>query len=157
MGLAASAAAQTPPIATYVIGVGPSLDNLNRIAKSGGSNQAYLVQSGTDTAKQFSDALNSIRERALSCDYVIPQSKSGEVDYNQVNVSVAVGSSGTPAIIPRSPSKDQCGTDQAWFYDDPAAPHVITLCPSACDAVLKTAGSKLEVLIGCKTIAAIPK
>jgi hypothetical protein len=29
--------------------------------------------------------------------------------------------------------------------------------PSACDAVLKTPDSKLEVLIGCKTIAALPK
>lgn len=155
--IAASAAAQSPSISTYVIGVGPSLDNLNRIAKAGGSDQAYLVQSGAEAARQLSDALNSIRERALSCDYVIPLPKSGDLDYSQVNVRLAVGSSGTQEIIAQALSKDQCGSAPAWFYDTPAAPKVITLCPSACDAVLKTPGSKLEVLIGCKTIAALPK
>lgn len=155
--IATSAAAQNPPISTYVIGVGPSLDNLNRIAKAGGSNQAYLVQSGAEAAKQLSDALNSIRERALSCDYVIPLPKSGELDYSQVNVRISVGTSGAQEIIAQAPGKDQCGSTPAWFYDTPSSPKVITLCPSACESVLETPGSKLEVLIGCKTIAAPPK
>jgi len=140
----------TPSIPTYVIGVGPSLDNLNAIAVGGGTEKAYLVGTG-DVAKQFSDALASIRSRSLSCDYNIPTTK-GALDYSLVNVQVTVGTGGMATIIPQSASPTQCGTTSAWYYDDPAAPKVITLCPTICDQLLKTAGSKLQVLIGCATI-----
>lgn len=49
-----------PRIQTYVLGVGPYLDNLNLIAAAGGTNSAYLVGTG-DVASQVLQALNAIR------------------------------------------------------------------------------------------------
>ena len=64
--VAAAAATTNPQINTYVVGVGPSLQALNQIAQAGGSNMAYLVESGN--TQQFLDALHSIRRKATSCD-----------------------------------------------------------------------------------------
>jgi hypothetical protein len=139
-----------PAIPTYVIGVGPSLDSLNAIAKGGGTEQAYLAAS-SDVAKELSDALASIRSRALSCDYIIPTTQ-GKLDYSLVNVEVTVGSSGAPTIIAQSPDASACGEESEWYYDDPVSPKVISLCPAICDQLLGSVGSTLRVLIGCETI-----
>jgi len=96
-------------------------------------------------------ALASIRSRTLSCDYQIPKLPSGMLDYGLVNVRITVGA-GTPTLVPQAPSKSDCGPQGGWFYDDPAHPTRITLCPASCDPLLATPGSRLDVLIGCKTI-----
>jgi hypothetical protein len=50
----------TPGVQTYVLGVGPLLDNLAQIAVAGGTSKAQLVSTGTDVAS----ALNAIRDAA---------------------------------------------------------------------------------------------
>jgi len=44
-----------------------------------------------------------------------------------------------------------CPTDRlAWYYDNPAAPKAIHLCPNACDFVTVTeSGSHVSVVLGC--------
>jgi hypothetical protein len=153
--LAKAAFEGTPSIPTYVIGIGPSLDNLNQIAEGGGTKQAYLLGSSGDAVAEFTTALNSIRGRAVSCDYKIPDQTN--IDYQKVNVQVTVGSGGTPKLVEQALSKEQCADGDGWFYDDPTAPKTISLCKRTCDSVIGSPGSKLEVLMGCKTVVIGPK
>jgi hypothetical protein len=148
--VAQMALAGTPSIPTYVLGVGPNLMSLNQIAAAGGTTQAYLVDTGQDVATQLAMALGSIRSRALTCDYAIPAPSMGALDYNFVNVQTTVGTAGMPTLIKRVANAGACdGTMGGWYYDDPNAPKVITLCPSTCMPLLSTVGSNLQVLIGC--------
>jgi len=148
--VAQMALAATPSIPTYVLGVGPNLMSLNQIAAAGGTTMAYLVDTGADVATQLAMALGSIRSRALTCDYNIPAPSMGALDYNFVNVQTRIGSTGMPMLIKRVADAAACaGTVGGWYYDDPKAPKVITLCPSTCMPLLSTSGSNLQVLIGC--------
>jgi uncharacterized protein with von Willebrand factor type A (vWA) domain len=54
-----------PGLQTFVLGVGPYLDNLRQIAAAGGTKDAFLV-SGGDVAAKVLDALNAIRAAAQS-------------------------------------------------------------------------------------------
>jgi hypothetical protein len=148
---AMSAFAGSPSIPTYVLGVGPSLDNLNQVAAAGGTTSAYLVDTGKDVALEVAHALDSIRSRALTCDYQIPKSTSGTLDFSLVNVQITVGAGGNPTLIGQVPSRDACGDAPGWYYDNPAQPTLISLCKATCDPILATPGSSLEVLIGCRT------
>ncbi|HEY3593038.1 MAG TPA: hypothetical protein VGL13_04170, partial [Polyangiaceae bacterium] len=64
--IATEALSGSPPIKTYVLGVGPSLNNLNTIAQAGGSGEAYLVESGGPDA--LTVAMETIRTSALTCE-----------------------------------------------------------------------------------------
>jgi hypothetical protein len=144
----------SPSLSTYVLGVGPSLDNLNQVAEAGGTMRAYLVDAGKDVAQQFTDALNDIRTRALSCDYAIPKTSS-PLDYGYVNVQIAVGTGGAPTLISPVADQNACGSAGGWYYDNPSTPSLISLCKATCDPILAAPGSRLEVLIGCQTIPRI--
>jgi hypothetical protein len=150
-----NAATGAASISTYVIGIGPSLDNLNRIAAAGGTEKAYLLDGSSDALKGLSDALNSIRSRALSCDYAIP--KESTLDLGQVNVRVSLGPGAVPQLVSQTPSRARCNAKDGWYYDKPTDPAFISLCPKTCDAIRAADSGKLEVLIGCKTITDAPK
>lgn len=45
----------------------------------------------------------------------------------------------------------KCATiANAWYYDDPAKPTKILLCPSTCSMVNAAAGGKVDAMVGCK-------
>ena len=68
---AASCFSAATPIRTYVLGVGPSLANLNQIATAGGTGHAYLVESGGSAGVLA--ALGAIRQDAMiPCSLGIP-------------------------------------------------------------------------------------
>jgi len=151
--VAAAALMANPPVKTYVLGVGPSLFNLNQIAAAGGTAQAYLVESGG--AADLIKALDEIRKSTLTCDYSIPTIEGGKLDYGKVNVETRVGSNGAPMTIPPVADPAACGPSGGWYYDNPTAPTRITLCPTTCGPLTTTAGSSMNVLIGCKTVPPI--
>ncbi len=138
-------------IQTYVLGVGPYLDNLQQIALAGGTKNAYLVGSG-DVASQVLQALNAIRSAALiPCSLNIPRAPAGQqLAYDQVNIAYA-----DPAcrgmVFPRVDGLSACGTDAGWYYDDAAAPSKVELCPTSCNQV-SLAGARLLFTVGCETI-----
>ncbi|MND05283.1 hypothetical protein D3C83_259750 [compost metagenome] len=46
-----------------------------------------------------------------------------------------------------------CGANGGWYYDNPADPVTIILCPDSCElAQASSDGSKIEVVLGCETI-----
>jgi hypothetical protein len=138
-----------PAIRTYVLGVGPSVANLTVLAQSGGTSQAYLVESSGETS--LLAALEAIRTSALSCDFVLP----GDISPTDiVDVSTRLGSGGAPTTVDRVASFDACADQPGWFYDRPLesgspSPTRILLCPASCDPLVQSTGNHLDVAINC--------
>jgi hypothetical protein len=162
---AAAAVAQmystgTPPIRTYVLGVGPDAGNLDAIAQGGGTMMAYMVTTGGAAA--LSAALAAIRKSTLSCDYNIPQKDGGMIDLGKVNVQVKIGATGMLTDIFNVGDAAGCNDltktpkGEGWYYDNPTAPTKIILCPNSCGPLQTNDGSELNVLLGCKTKPAMP-
>jgi uncharacterized protein YegL len=155
-----AAAAFTGPhgIRTFVIGVGSSLVSLNLVAQAGGTGQAFLVDTGADVAKLFSDALEQIRGAAAACDFAIPaQSKSGmTVDPAQVNVRYTPSGATDATLVTQTFMSDaaNCGSEGGWYYDNPSAPTLIKLCEATCGLL---SGGSIQVEFGCDTIVQPPK
>lgn len=160
--LAQQAAQAQPSIRTFVIGVfgGVGDDalasaNLGAIARAGGTERAYIVDTGQDVGRQFLDALNSIRGSRLTCEFQIPAPPPGEtLDYGQVNVLFTEGTTATPLYFVGS-SEAACAGSAGWYYDsDPAlkAPTRIVACPSSCAAISASQAGSVEIQLGCDTI-----
>jgi hypothetical protein len=155
--IAAAGLAGANHIQTFVIGVGQSLTSLNLIAQSGGTGQAYLVDTGGSVAQAFTAALNAIRGQAASCDFAIPaQTSQGPVDPHKVNVYYTPKGSTQRVAVLMTPNGDPagCGMGGGWYYDNPAAPKVIKLCDATCQSLN---GGRVEVEFGCATNEIVPK
>jgi von Willebrand factor type A domain-containing protein len=156
--VAASALSGPNQIRTFVIGVGSSLVNLNLVAQAGGTDHAFLVDTGGDVAKEFADALDAIRGAAASCDFSIPDASSGAepVDPTKVNVSYIPNGSTTPTRVLQTSMGDpsNCDSQGGWYYDDPTSPTTIKLCDATCQAL--STGS-IQVEFGCDTVEQPPR
>jgi hypothetical protein len=150
--VAASGLNGTPSLPTYVIGVGSELRNLDEIARAGGTDHAFIVDTSQNTTQQFVDAMNSIRGAAgLPCDFLIPPGSA--VDFGKVNV--AFTPPGAPAAVQLANAATEAECDPTvggWFYDNPSTPTRIRLCKASCDAVVAQPEGRLDVLLGCKTV-----
>ncbi|HYP88966.1 MAG TPA: vWA domain-containing protein, partial [Polyangiaceae bacterium] len=156
--VAASALSGPSQIRTFVIGVGSSLTNLDLVAQAGGTDHAFLVDTGGDVAKDFADALDQIRGSAASCDFSIPSESSGSeaVDPKKVNVSYIPSGSTIPTRVLQTSQGDpsNCDSDGGWYYDDPAAPTTIKLCDATCEAL---STGTIQVEFGCDTVERPPR
>ena len=119
-------------ISTYVIGVqnppgGPeSVENLDAIAVAGGSEHAFILETGDpeQTAADFAAAIEAIRASTISCVLPIPESPNGlPLDPSALNVRY------DGVLLGYDP---ECADPQGWRYDDPEAPAFIELCEGVC-------------------------
>jgi len=136
---------------TYVLGVGPFLDNLQQIAQAGGTDHAYLI-GDRDVEQQVLQALHSIRSAAsIPCQLKLPAPDAGKtLDYGLVNV---VYQDASCALAPIYNVAGVTSCDAAaggWYYDDPAAPSSIELCGASCERV-SAPGGRLAFTVGCET------
>lgn len=148
--VAQAALAGTPSIPTYVIGVGPDLQNLDAIASAGGTGQAMMVPvtNPTQTNATFQAALQAIRTASLSCQLAIPPPPSGQtINPNAVNV-VLVDGKGQQTVLTYSAD---CSNANGWHYDDPTSPTSVELCTGACTAARSDAAGKVTLAFGCFT------
>jgi len=147
--VAAATECASAGISTYVLGVGPALDNLNKIAAAGQTRSAYLVAKGgtSDIVK----ALGSIRSDAMiPCAMQVPGSGTVPVDFMKVNIVYGDASCKvTTFSYVETPAKCS-GQTGGWYYDNPMAPKQINLCGPTCEQV-KAAGGQLVVTVGCMT------
>jgi hypothetical protein len=151
--IAAAAFAGTPSIMTFVIGVGPSLSSLNGIAAAGGTTSAFLVDTGGNVNQQFLDAMDAIRHAALGCQYLIPTPVSGDPNFDEVNVVYQPGGGGPAETFPNVMNQASCpASGNGWYYNNPAAPTQIILCPSTCTAVEGDMTGEVDVTLGCTTV-----
>ena len=153
---AAECAAGPQGLPTYVLGVGPELQNLNQIAAAGMTKSAYLVGDKDVTANVL-NALNSIRgDAAIPCQLEIPPSTNGQpLDYGQVNVVYSTsGCNFQPAFYVGSEAK--CDVSGGWFYDNPDAPTSVKLCQATCAEVTRP-GAALRFSVGCQSLPPPPR
>lgn len=151
--LAAQAYQSTPQVLTFVIGLG-NLSTLDAIALAGSGNTqgAFIIQPGANTTQQLVDALNAIRGELLDCQFDIPQPETGALDYDEVNVQYTPEGASQPVIVPRVGGPAECGSEIAWYYDDPAAPTQVVMCPAACDQLETLGDVELQIVLGCDTV-----
>jgi len=159
--LASAAFKDKPGTSTYVVGVFASgdtvaRDNLNDWAAAGGTEKAFIVDPSQDVAAQFLDALDKIRSGSIACEYQLPKSESGvPLDFDRVNVALVEGSQTRNFLYVSSEARCSA-TELGWYYDvDPSkgTPTKITVCPSGCETLKATDSGRVEVRVGCKTIA----
>jgi hypothetical protein len=137
-------------IRTYVLGVGPLLDNLDQIAAAGGTERAYLVQGG-DVSAEVLTALNRIRgAAAIPCEMPLPAPPpGGALALDSVNLEYSANDCQvTPFASVQS--AEQCGEEDGWYYDSADSPQRILLCPRSCERV-SGPGGNLYYSVGCDT------
>jgi hypothetical protein len=94
----------------------------------------------------------SIYDRVLPCAFLLPDPGPGrQIDYQQLNVNLRAP--GFQQALVFVGSADGCdGVIGGWYYDNPAAPTGVFLCPESCVLMRSTRDSQLEVVLGCPTI-----
>jgi hypothetical protein len=160
------ACAQTG-INTYVLGVGPNLDNLKGLAQAGGTAQAYLAgASSSNVSQNVLDALNQIRDgAAVPCEFKIPDPPTGDT-LNPALVNVTYqDATGATNLIPGAGSSAGCKNGGGWYYDNPTKPTTVLLCPDQCNQVTAAlvvgaalgTGAHVALQFGCATVGAGPQ
>jgi hypothetical protein len=154
-----AAAARTPPISTYVVGVfgGNELPavrtTIDGFATAGGTGTPFIVTANEQLTEKFLAALNQIRGAALSCDIAIPAPAGGQIDFGKVNVHV--DGNGGPVDLVYVERADRCSmAPNGWYYDaDPttASPMRVQLCPGVCERLKADPKGSIELRFGCKT------
>ncbi len=147
--LAASGYADTPPIITFTIGLEGSKEaELKQIAQAGGGD-AFFIGSG-NLEQELTQKLQQISGGSIACDYLVPESSGGKpVDFDKVNVDFVPGS-GTKQPLVKVADSSAC-VPNGWYYDNPADPTRIILCPGTCTAAQGDPNAKIEILVGCET------
>jgi hypothetical protein len=159
--VAAAGLSSSPSISTFVIGVfspedrqDGADDNLNQIARAGGSDQAFIVETSGDVEQDFRDALDEIRGTRLPCEFQIPKGNGNSPAYDQVNVVFTTG--GEPTVLYYWPSENECDpTSGGWYYDvDPQAgiPTKIIACPVSCGEFQNASDGRVSIRLGCATV-----
>lgn len=143
-------------IPTFVIGVPGSQSFrgvLSRLANAGDSARAGcsdsgptychydLTDAGLDFASALREALATIGESVLSCEYAIPPNPDGTFDPLRVNVRISGG--GEAETIPRDETREA-----GWDYSD--SMERVELYGDACERA--RSADTLEILFGCPTL-----
>jgi hypothetical protein len=147
--IAAAGADATPKVLTFVIGVGPSLDNLNAIAKGGGTTAAFLVTG--DVSTQFLAALNGIRGATTGCTYLLEDPAGQILDPTKVNVEYKQAGTTSVGLVQVQGQSSCADNLDAGYYDDPMTPSKILVCPATCAKIQQDVNAEVNVLLGCKT------
>lgn len=156
-----AAAAYNGPykIRTFVVGFenGAGLSNLNEIAAAGGTKQAFLISPGTgDIGSQFVNAMKSISNTTLQCDFPIPASADGGTTFDgRVSIIYTPAATGVPQLVPylgdgSGLSTCQLKGNNGWYYDagDYRTATRLIVCPGTCSAL--SAGT-VSIRTGCSS------
>jgi len=149
--LAAQYANGTPRIPTFIIGIGGD-QNLSSLAASGGTGEAYLVDTSNPTIaqEQFAQTMRTIAASPLACDYAIPGTADGGiVATNTLNLTFTPNRSAC-SVIRRVNSQFECGTvDQGWYFDNNNTPTRLLICKDTCNTL---GAGVMELRVGCPTL-----
>lgn len=140
----------TPPEST--VGNGDGLGNLSDIALAGGTEAAFIIDTGdvATTVTQFGEVIENIKESALSCNLPIPDPPAGQAfDKNKVNVDYTL-EDGTKNSFVYDPT---CAAPFGWHYDDEANPTTIVICDANCNQIkdASAVAGSIDIQLGCQT------
>jgi hypothetical protein len=154
--VALGAATAARPVRTFVIGVfgngdlgGDGQQRLDGIARAGGSDHAIVVNTAGNVTEDFLQALNVIRNTALSCDFQLDPGAA--LDFDRVNLQVNDPVSGSRELF-NVGDVSACGDGDGWYYvrDVSGNPTQIRVCSSTC-AAFTGEGVSADLQIGCAT------
>jgi hypothetical protein len=155
LDIAAAGVAGAVPVRTYVIGVFQpgdtiSIDNVNAIAKAGGTEKAATIDASGEVEQGFLEALRSVRAGASSC--TLPLQTTEGLDFARAGLQFDSGN-GTISSLPYVEGLLGCAAKpEGWYYDTPPAqgqPHAVQLCPNVCQLVRASPAVGLLLEIGC--------
>ena len=146
--IAKGIATGSPALPIFVIGVGDDLEALNSIADAGGTGSAVLISNGNNAQAEILQALRTIRQKSLGCDYLVPDNTSGAIDYKTVNVNFTQGRATDAFYYVGDASQCDLKPDQSWYYDDPKAPKKVVLCPATCTRVAAAIDARIDIAYG---------
>lgn len=154
--LAADANSGPDPVRTFVIGVFGATDLgqgralLDSLAAAGGSERAFVIDTGGDVGGEFLEALNQIRDTAASCEFQL--GGAAALDFDQVNLRIS-DAAGAVEELANVGDVSACGSDQGWYYVRSAegTPTQIRVCPNTCSRLTTTSGVSAELEVGCAT------
>lgn len=143
-----------PSVSTFVVGVGVNSGALEQIARAGSDppNGAFYADVDSQAAAGLTSALRKVRFEALGCAFEVPKAQDGKlVDTNYVNIYIDVAEESV--LLPLVTTAEQCGSDEAWFYQMENSEVVgFELCPAACDRLQSGPEAKVMLAVGCETI-----
>ena len=146
--LAEEAHSHEPYVRTFVIGLAAEF-NLDSIARAGGTHQAYRVD-GADPVGSFRRALENVSNSKLACRYELPEPPGDtmKIDYEEVQVTYTTADKWIEEV-PRISDVTACSRNPngGWYYDDPASPTQILVCPCNCS---RFDAGRVNVALGCK-------
>jgi hypothetical protein len=125
--MSAISAAKSAGFPVYVIGIGPSVDNLDAFAVAGGTNLYFPATS----PEQLTAALQTASTAATGCDFTLPMQPP---DSNSVGIYL------DKSLVPRDSAN-------GWSFG--ASTQTIVLAGSFCAAVTAGAASSLQALFAC--------
>jgi hypothetical protein len=165
----------TTGIRTFIIGVEGATDrNLERMAIEGGAEPhddfcgslappCHYWNVGDASGDVLAAALQAIigQSTPIGCEFPLSnvQPAGGQMlDTSTINVTLTTPSAGESTIL-NTPTPAECPVGQlAWYYDNPAEPSVIHLCPSTCDAVKVTeGGAQINIVGGCEPTVVVAR
>lgn len=130
-----------------------SQEYIDLVALTGGIFGNLCTQDFGPVFDQVSMAV--VSGAALACEYPIPPPPDGEdFDPDEVNVEFDDGMGGTLEIGRVDTPAACAGVMNGWYYDVPAAPTNIVLCPQTCDTIQGFASASVSIKFGCATIPA---
>jgi hypothetical protein len=143
-----------PKVRTFVVGfnLGAAGTNLDQIAQAGGTGTAALINGG-DISGQFVTAGLATASVLDTCKLDLPKSAPGAppIDPARVGVILTPSTTGVPQQVPKLNTLADCALnqDQGWYYDSPAVPTQILLCPGTC---ANEGSGQISVQYGCSPL-----
>ena len=104
---------------------------------------------GNGNPEVFIAALNRIQKSAVSCTFQVPTIGTSVIDVDHAKVDYYPGGKDPKTVIDGVASESACGTGQGWYFDNPANPKTINLCPESCKLVQADDYALVNVRIPC--------
>lgn len=120
------------------------------ISQTGGASGVICEDDWTQVFMDITEAV--VAGSQVSCELTIPEPPEGQtLDPAKVNVKYEMGGVAPGQLLPQVTSEADCSAAGGWYYDDPAAPTTVTLCPATCDTIQNDDAANVKIEFGCST------
>ncbi len=110
---------------------------------------------GSDLCQQNFDpvfqllATTTVMNAGISCNVPMPTTNMGIINPANVRLELTLPPA-APAVLTNVGSVSGCGAGVGgWYYDNPANPTELILCPGICATAQTTNNPEIKVLLGC--------
>jgi hypothetical protein len=137
------------PCCTYAAPDGEGTVYRELVEMTGGVSADLCLQDFDPVFDALAGAV--IASARLNCFWEIPPPPEGEeLDPAKVNVDFFDGT--TTTMIGHVPTEDRCAlVEHGWYYDDPASPTEVHVCPQTCEWIQGREGAQIIIKFGCET------